>query len=85
MKRKIGSLGLSPVKAVGISHNGKPGSKGDPEYYLDDKINLNIVYSVYENPKTMEEIAENFGNDACFSLRPDCNAACKWISGGNKG
>ncbi len=53
MKRKIGSLGLSPVKAGGFSHSGCPGNKGGPEYYLDDKINLNIVYSVYENPKTM--------------------------------
>ena len=42
MERKIGSLGLSPVKAVGFSHSGCPGSKGGPEYYLNDKINLNI-------------------------------------------
>lgn len=66
MKRKIGSLGLSPVKAVGISHNGRPGSKGGPEYYLDDKINLNIVYSVYENPITMEEIGEDLGMTPVF-------------------
>ncbi len=66
MERKIGSLGLSPVKAVGISHNGRPGSKGGPEYYLNDKINLNIVYSVYENPKTMEEIAEDLGMTPVF-------------------
>ena len=66
MKRKIGSLGLSPVKAVGISHNGRPGSKGGPEYYLDDKINLNIFYSVYENPITMEEIAEDLGMTPVF-------------------
>ena len=66
MKRKIGSLGLSPAKAVGFSHSGRPGSKGGPEYYLDDKINLNIVYSVYENPKTMEEIAEDLGMTPVF-------------------
>lgn len=66
MKRKIGSLGLSPVKAGGISHNGRPGSKGGPEYYLDDKINLNIFYSVYENPITMEEIAEDLGMTPVF-------------------
>ena len=66
MKRKIGSLGLSPVKAVGISHNGRPGSKGGSEYYLDDKINLNIFYSVYENPITMEEIAEDLGMTPVF-------------------
>ena len=66
MERKIGSLGLSPVKAVGFSHNGCPGSKGGPEYYLQDKINLNIVYSVYDNPKTMEEIAEDLGMTPVF-------------------
>ena len=66
MERKIGSLGLSPVKALGFSHSGRPGSKGGPEYYLNDKINLNIVYSVYENPKTMEEIAEDLGMTPVF-------------------
>ena len=66
MERKIGSLGLSPVKAVGFSHSGCPGCKGGPEYYLNDKINLNIVYSVYENPKTMEEIAEDLGMTPVF-------------------
>ena len=66
MERKIGSLGLSPVKAIGFSHNGRPGSNGGPEYYLQDKINLNIVYSVYETPKTMEEIAEELGMTPVF-------------------
>ena len=66
MERKIGSLGLSPVKAIGFSHNGRPGSNGGPEYYLQDKINLNIVYSVYETPKTMEEIAEDLGMTPVF-------------------
>ena len=37
MERKIGSLGLSPVKAIGFSHNGRPGSNGGPEYYLEEK------------------------------------------------
>ena len=66
MERKIGSLGLSPVKAIGFSHNGRPGSNGGPDYYLQDKINLNIVYSVYETPKTMEEIAEDLGMTPVF-------------------
>ncbi len=61
MERKIGKLGLSPVKALNFSHSGRPGSNGGPEYYLGDKINLNIVYCVYENPKTISEIAEDLG------------------------
>lgn len=61
MERKVGNLGLAPIEAVNYSHNGRPGDKGGPEYYLGDKINLNIVYSVYDSPKTKEEIAEELG------------------------
>ncbi len=61
MERKVGSLGISPIEAIGFCHNGHPGSKGGPEVYLDDKINLNIVYSVYDSPKTKEGIAEEMG------------------------
>ena len=61
MERTIGKLGLYPFEATDIAHDGNPGSKGGPEYYLGDKINLNIVYSVYHIPRTKEEIAEEFG------------------------
>ena len=61
MERKVGSLGISPIEAICFDHNGQPGSKGGPEVYLDDKINLNIVYSVYDSPKTKEGIAEEMG------------------------
>lgn len=61
MERKVGSLGISPIEAIDFGHNGHPGSKGGPEVYLDDKINLNIVYSVYDSPKTKEGIAEEMG------------------------
>lgn len=61
MERKTGSLGLSPVCALNFSHSGKPGSNGGLEYYLNDKINLNIVYSVYDTPKNKEEISEALG------------------------
>jgi len=66
MKREIGSLGLSPVSAINFSHNGRPGSNGGPEFYLQDKINLNLVYSVYEEPKTISEIAEDLGMTPVF-------------------
>lgn len=61
MERKIGRLGLAPITAAGIGHNGNPGMKGGPEFYLEDKMNLNIVYSVYHLPRTKEEIAEEMG------------------------
>lgn len=61
MERKIGKLGLSPIVASSIGHSGQPGSQGGPEHYLGDKLNLNIVYSVYHSPKTKEEIAEELG------------------------
>ena len=63
MKRTIGKLGLKPVQAQGMGHNGDPGPNGvaAPEKFLGDKLNLNIVYSVYFEPKTKEEIAEELG------------------------
>jgi len=66
MERKIGKLGLNPLENVNFSHGGKPGSNSGPEFYLGDKINLNIVYSVYHTPKTKEEIAEELGLTLVF-------------------
>lgn len=61
MERKIGKLGLSPITAINFGHSGCPGENGGPEFYIGDKLNLNIVYSVYHSPKTKEEIAEELG------------------------
>lgn len=61
MERIIGKLGLAPIEAVSIGHGGNPGANGGPEFYLQEKLNLNIVYSVYRTPKTKEEIAEELG------------------------
>lgn len=61
MERKIGKLGLKPIKATAFGHSGNPGANGGPEFYLGDSLNLNIVYSVYREPKTTEEIAEELG------------------------
>lgn len=61
MERKIGKLGLYPLEAADIAHDGSIGDNGGPEYYLNDKINLNIVYSVYHTPRTKEEIAVELG------------------------
>ena len=66
MERKIGRLGIKPVKAANIGHSGDPGPNGGPEYYLKDSLNLNIVYSVYYSPKTREEIAEELGVTPVF-------------------
>ncbi len=61
MERKIGRLGLNPITALSFGHSGNPGSNNGPEFYLEDKLNLNIVYSVYHSPKNVEEIAEELG------------------------
>ena len=61
MERKIGKLGMSPITAVNFGHSGDPGNNEGPEYYLGDKLNLNIVYSVYHHAKTRKEIAEELG------------------------
>ncbi len=61
MERKIGKLGIKPIEAIGFSHGGDPGSNSATEHYLGNKLNLNIVYSVYHTPKTLTEIAEELG------------------------
>ncbi len=66
MERKIGNLGLNPVTATGYGHSGNPGSNQGPESYIGDKLNLNIVYSVYHTPRTKEEIAEELGVTPVF-------------------
>lgn len=66
MERKIGKLGMKPIKAISIGHSGDPGPNGGPEYYLNDSLNLNIVYSVYYIPRTKEEIAEELGVTPVF-------------------
>ena len=61
MERKIGKLGIKPIEAIGFGHGGNPGSNSGTEHYLGNKLNLNIVYSVYHTPKTLTEIAEELG------------------------
>ena len=61
MERNIGKLGLAPVEALAFGHSGIPGANSGPEFYMGDKINLNIVYSVYHTPRSKEEIAEELG------------------------
>ena len=66
MERKIGKLGLYPIEATGFGHSGDPGNNSAPEYYLGDRLNLNIVYSVYSTPRTKDEIAEELGLTPVF-------------------
>lgn len=61
MERNIGKLGLSPLESVNIGHSGTIVSNGEPEQFIQDKLNLNIVYSVYHTPRTLEGIAEELG------------------------
>ena len=66
MERKIGKLGISPVTAEGMSHCGNVRFGGAPEDFLRDRLELNIVYSVYWSPKTKSEIAEELGLTLVF-------------------
>lgn len=61
MERKIGKLGIKPIEALSFEHHGNQGNNGATEQYLNSKLNLNIVYSVYHEPKTLFEIAEELG------------------------
>ncbi len=66
MERKIGKLGMNPIVAISYGHDGTPDRNGGPEAYIGDKLNLNIVYSVYFSPKTKNEIAEELGVTPVF-------------------
>lgn len=67
MERKIGKLGIHPIEAVVIGHSGSLSASNDaPEHYLADKLNLNIVYSVYYEPKTLAGISEELGMTPVF-------------------
>lgn len=67
MEHNIGKLGLKPVRAVDIGHSGNIGPQGfGPEHYLGDRLNLNLVYSVYEQPRTTQEIADELGVNPVF-------------------
>ena len=66
MERKIGKLGMKPIKATSIGHSGDPGPNGGPEFYLNDNLNLNIVFSVYYTSRTKKEIAEELGVTPVF-------------------
>lgn len=66
MEHKIGKLGLKPVAAAAIGHSGDPGPNRGPDDYLGDKLNLNIVYSVYWQPRTAAEIADELGINPVF-------------------
>lgn len=67
MERKTGTLGISPVTAAELGHSGTPDTDGrDTEKYLGDKLNLNIVYSVYYEPRNLEEISEELGVTPVF-------------------
>lgn len=61
MERNIGKLGLSPLERVNYGHCGTVAPNGEPEQFIKDKLNLNIVYSVYYTPRTLEGIAEELG------------------------
>ena len=66
MERKVGQLGIHPLENAHFGHSGCTGPKLGHEYYLKDKLNLNIVYSVYHTPLTKEEIAEELGVTPVF-------------------
>lgn len=67
MERKTGTLGISPIMAMSMGHSGSPDTDGGDTYkYLGDKLNLNIVYSVYHEPRNLEEISEELGVTPVF-------------------
>lgn len=61
MERNIGKLGLVPVRFTDMGHSGRPGKNGGPEAYISGLIEQNVVYAVYFEPKTLNEISDELG------------------------
>ena len=61
MERNIGKLGLAPVRFTGMGHGGRPGKNGGPEAYISGLIEQNVLYAVYFEPKTLNEISDELG------------------------
>ena len=61
MERNIGKLGLAPVKLHITGHNGRTGPNGGPEVYISGLIEQNVLYAVYSEPKTLNEISDELG------------------------
>lgn len=66
MKRKIGTLGINPIKLVNMGHSGYAGKEGDTADFLRNSLTQNIAYAAYYKPKTVAEIAEELGVSPVF-------------------
>lgn len=65
--RSMGNLGINPIRMSGLGHSGSPGSKGDTSDFLATAIRQNIVFSTYDKPLTIKEIAEELGISPVFA------------------
>lgn len=64
--RKSGTLSFNPIKLYGLGHSGSPGKLGDTSYFLRSSLNQNIAYAAYQNPKTINEIAQELSVSPVF-------------------
>lgn len=64
--RKIGNLGLNPIKFSGMGHNGIASANGDTSNFLAKSLTQNIAYSCYFVELSIVEIAEELGVSPIF-------------------
>ncbi|MCI8389037.1 MAG: sigma-70 family RNA polymerase sigma factor [Clostridiales bacterium] len=64
--RNIGKLGLDPIEMCSLGHDGNPGAKGDTSDFLAKRLTQNIAYAAYQNPLTINEIADELGVSPIF-------------------
>lgn len=64
--RKVGNLGLNPIKFSNMGHSGSPGKLGDTNYFLGRSITQNIAYAAYRKAMSIAEIADELGVSPIF-------------------
>lgn len=64
--RSMGNLGINPIRMSNLGHSGSPGNKGDTSDFLATAIRQNIVFSAYQKPLTVHQMAEELGTSPVF-------------------
>lgn len=66
LMRKVGNLGIKPIRFCNMGHNGNPGSMGDISDFFKRRLTQNIAYAAYHKAKTINEIAQELGVSPLF-------------------
>lgn len=63
---KQGRLSFHPAQFVNMGHTGTSGAMGDTSNILRSSLAQNIVYAVYQQPLSIQELSEELGTASAF-------------------